>query len=174
MKLFYISIFLLFSTKLYAQKEHRYVFFDPCSKQILELDYQIWISNSDSTMEVKAGKSIKLEDDSFLLSTQLKSEKNDWIAAFYFNINNLNENDTLYLHEMRAMWNGLLHPQKEEYYLCESKCIGTIKEVDSDGIVRSIGKFENGVPKSNIKFFNRYGKLERTLVYKNGNLKKIK
>lgn len=161
----------------YTQTEQRFVFFDPCSNRVLELDYQIRKSISDTIIEVKAGQSVNLEEDNYYqVSTQLKSEHNDWIATFNFDIYNMQSTgvDTLYLHQLRSMWNGLLHPQKVAYYFCNSICDGVIEEVDSNGIIRAKGKFKKGVPISNIRFFDKRGNVESKWIYRNGNLIKIR
>jgi hypothetical protein len=168
----------LFVVGQYFQTEHKFVFFDPCSDKVLELDYQVWKPVSDTEVEVKAGQGVDLEKDSYYqLSTHLKSEHNGWIATFDFNIYTQHQQnkyvDTLYLHQLRSMWNGLLHPQEVEFYFCNSRCDGVIEEVDSNGVIRAKGKFKKGIPASNIKFFDKKGNLESKWIYKNGNLKKI-
>lgn len=131
------------------------MFYDPCSEQTFELDYKLWYY--DSTIQVTGGKPIILDQDYYLLSTQMKSKSNDWKATFSYDIytKKIKSTDTLYLNKLRSMWNGLLHPQKVEFYYCDERSNGEIEEKDSKGTVRATGSFKNGIPESNIKFFDQ-------------------
>ncbi|MEO1053087.1 MAG: hypothetical protein AAFX87_20805 [Bacteroidota bacterium] len=174
MKKTIIFTLILLSNELYAQKESRFVFYNPCNEQTIELNYELWYP--DSTIQIAAGQLVNLDQEYYLLSTQLKSNINDWIATFDFDIytKNIGTIDTLYLYELRSMWNGLLHPQKVEFYFCDQKCNGKIEERDSNGVLRATGKFKNGIPESNIKFFDEQGNLESKWIYANGKLQRIK
>lgn len=157
-----------------SQNKCRIVFFDSCSEETLDLEYQLWYY--DSTIKVNQGESVLLNQDWYLLSVEFRSHDSDWISTFNFDIypEKINTIDTLYLSKLRQKWNGLLHPQEVNFYFCESPCSGEIKEIDANGTLRAHGKFKDGSPIKNIKYFDKKGKLKEKWIYRNGNLITIK
>ena len=160
---------------LFGQTESKFVFFDACKNQVLELPYELW-TGSDSTIQIDVGQTIELEPNYYQLHVQM--DWNEKLTGFYFDliIDQKQRVDTLYLQKSRFYGPTYLHPPPDEfkYYCCDKICDGTIIESDSNGVIRFRGKFKNGIPISNLKYYNKYGKRIRKEVYVNGNLKRIK
>ncbi|NME71256.1 toxin-antitoxin system YwqK family antitoxin [Flammeovirga aprica] len=177
MKALFILIFTFCSFNLLAQSKSKFLFFDACKDEVLELPYELWLVKEDSTIIVDAGEAIELATNYYQLQLYMTSE--DFLTSFYFDIiiDQEQKNDTLYLHKTRLWGPTYLHAPTEEFkfYCCGKLCNGLIEEYDSNGVVRFKGRFENGVPTRNLKYYNEFGNLIQKEVYDDkGNLKRIK
>ena len=153
------------------------MFFDACKNKVLELPFELWIGE-DSTIQVSAGESIELLPNNYY-HLSVNMTWNEMLTGFFFNIYTENQDkiDTFYLQKSRFFGPTYLHAPPEEFkhFCCDKLCDGSISETDSNGIIRFRGKFKNGIPMSNLKFYNKLGERIKTEVYdKNGNLKRIK
>ena len=175
MRILLIIILTFFCLNLNGQSNARFVFFDACNNEVLELPYELWTGN-DSTIRVKAGETIELQPNYYQLHLQMTW--NEKLTGFHFDIitNDENRIDTLYLQQARFYGPTHLHapPEKFKHYCCKELCNGTVKEVDPNGVTRFKGRFRNGIPISNLKYYNKSGELIRTEVYRKGNLQRIK
>ena len=153
-----------------------FVFYDACNESVIDLPYFINDFESDSTMRVEAGHSIGLTPKYYQIEVQITW--NEMFTSFWFDLymDEQPRTDTLYLQKARFYGPTILHPPPEEFkhYCCEELCNGTVEEVDANGITRFKGRFRNGKPISNLKYFNSAGERIRTEVYVDGQLKRIK
>jgi len=128
----------------------------------------------DSIQTIRSGERVTLSDNLYFIAANL--EDNDWISTFFFDIypERTSEFDTLYLNKIRSNWNGVNHGSIVKYFYCDQEASGEITELDANGTTRATGTFKNGVPTSNIRFFDQNGELIKKEVYRNGNFVRTK
>jgi len=156
MKASVFFFFILSHLNVLGQSESKFVFFDACENKVLELPYELW-NGPDTTINVKAGQTIHLKPNYYQLHVDMIWE--EMITGFFFDliIDQQQRTDTLYLQKSRFYGPTYLHPPPDEFkhYCCDELCDGTIVEYDSNGVIRFRGKFEKGVPISNLKYYNK-------------------
>jgi hypothetical protein len=170
-----ISTFAFFTSK--GQTNASFVFYDACEEAVVELPFEIWKVKIDTTIQIDVRQSIQLEQGYY--QVQVDMNWNEMRTTFWFDIYTNNEptrTDTLFLQKTRFYGPTYLHAPPEEFkhYYCKNLCEGTIEEVDSNGITRFKGRFMNGRPTSNLKYYNSSGKRTRTEIYVDGQLERIK
>lgn len=180
----YLVLFLstFTSLSLFSQRTTSFIFLDGCTNQHVEIEFELtYFYNAndlnepqDSIRIIKSGEPVTLENNLYFISANL--DENDWISTFFFDIypERTSEYDTLYLNKLRSNWNGVNHGSIVKYFHCDQQADGEIVELDVNGTTRATGTFNNGIPISNIKFFDRNGKLIKKEIYRNGNLVRTK
>ncbi len=164
------------SFSLFGQRSTRFIFVDACSDEVTGLEFELthfYINPEsdkvqDSIQNIKSGELITLNKNLYFITANIKG--NNWISTFYFDIypDQTSESDTLYLNKLRSNWNGLLHPQIVKHFYCDQIADGEVIERDINGTIRGTGTFEDGIPKSHIKFFDGNGNITKKEIYRNG------
>mgnify|MGYP000224071666 CR=1 FL=1 len=169
-----ISTFMFLNSN--GQTNVSFVFYDACNESVIELPYFVNDFESDTTIRVAAGQSISLTPNYY--QVEVVMIWNEMITNFWFDleIDEQLRTDTLYLQKARFYGPTYLHAPPEEFkhYCCGELCNGKVEELDSNSLTRFKGRFRNGRPTSNLKYYNSSGELTRTEVYENGQLERIK
>lgn len=170
MKRILIIFILIFTTNISAQVELDIYFFDECKKEIKKIEFELIAPNS-KLMEIKNNTidSIGI----YILATKL-DVKNGNYGASIFETLNIKEfgkySDTINVPKIRFVTPNALHSTEWNYYKCSKLCNGIETDFYPNGNKRLEGNFKNGKP-SEIKEFNRNGKLETQTFYENYSLK---
>ncbi|MDH5603643.1 MAG: hypothetical protein OEY51_06880 [Cyclobacteriaceae bacterium] len=170
-----ILTFIFFNSN--GQSSVSFVFYDACVGKVVELPYKLWNGQTDSTIQISSGQSIQLEPGYY--QVQLDIIWNEMYSGLWFDIyfnNEPTEIDTLFLQTPRFFGPTYLHAPPEEFkhYCCDELCNGKIEEIDNNGVTRFKGRFRNGQPIGNLKYYSSNGELTRTEVYVKGQLERIK
>ncbi|NMM47649.1 toxin-antitoxin system YwqK family antitoxin [Marinigracilibium pacificum] len=176
MKTLFTFILAVIFLNTFGQSNVSYLFYDACTQKVIEPPYFIHDFESDTSIIVEKRKSIDLASNYYQIEAQMN--RNEMLTSFWFDLYLYEQSitDTLYLQKPRFFGPKTIHPKPEEfkYYCCGELCNGTIEEIDTNGIIRFKGQFSNGIPTSNLKYYNSTGHLFRTEVYVNGQLERIK
>ncbi len=151
-------------------------FFDACDQKVKSLPFTL--DSFDTLIHIAPNSEVKVDSGFYFLETNL--QRGDYYHSFFFYLV-LSKNyysDTLYLNKISSGWEGTLHPlppRKTVYHFdCTTLCEGELTEIDSNGNVRTKGKFQKGQPSGRLDYFDAKGNLMRREIHRNGNLKKIK
>ena len=173
MKTLFAILAILVAFQIYGQSKAKITFYDACKGETVSLPYELW-SMDDSLISVEARKKVKLPAGFYQLSVA-KNWKN-LTTTFYFNITIEKEqkklSETLYLGRVRLYGPAYITNTENQFvhYQCEALCNGLIEDFDQNGVLRFKGWFKNGIPVTNLKYYDKEGKLTQTHVYEHGKL----
>lgn len=146
------SIFLLiFSLSCFSQNSGKeklnLVFYDDCSNQIIEPEFEI----------------LYVSDLNYDLITVYK-EVDDWVLQYSTTLKT--KNDTIRIPKILFAGGNELHSKRWTYLNCEKVCNGKETDYYHNGNKRTSGTYENGKP-IEIKEYRESGTLRAQYFYEN-------
>ncbi|WP_162897293.1 toxin-antitoxin system YwqK family antitoxin [Aquimarina sp. BL5] len=152
MKTLLKSIFLLIiSFSCFSQNSEKenlsLVFYDNCSNQIIEPEYDIFSSKDLNYDYITVFKKI-----------------DDWVLQYSTSIKTIN--DTIRIPKILFAGGNELHSQRWTYLNCDKVCNGTETDFYANGTKRTEGNYKNGKP-IDIKEYWENGELRAHYFYDN-------
>ena len=169
MKKILLSIFIFIPIWSFSQTKVNLKFYDNCSDKIINAEYSLYNLNDfdsyyfsndkDSILKVDAGKyivDVSIKDGENYKNFNFEKEFEDKVIY----------NDTIELPKILRKRTSVLHyPTDLGFYFCEKLCNGQVVDYYKNGSIRMSGEFKNGIPKNEIKKYNRKGQLIEIEIY---------
>jgi len=171
---------LLFSLNNFSQTIVDFKFYNSCEDIIVDLDYSLYkLDDVDIYYSTNDKDSIlKIENGVYIVDVNLPDGEN--FKSFLFT-RKFNQNKT-YLDTIETpkimnkyKYTGGYGHIALGFFNCDKICNGYIIDKYVNGQIRMEGNFENGLPKKEIKKYNKNGELIEIEIYdKKGTYKKSK
>ena len=177
-RILFLLIFL-YSIFSYSQSKVDFKFYDVCKDSILSLDYSLQkLDDFDKHYSTYETDSIlQIEDGIYLVFVEIPDGENFKNFNFTKNFNGKRFfGDTLELPKVMRKYTSVLHyPTDLGFFNCDKICNGYIVEYYKNGVIRMEGIFKKGLPKKELRKYNKKGELIEIEIYnRKGTYKKSK
>jgi hypothetical protein len=174
MKTLLVIPFLLTCFFISGQIKINYVFRDLCTDSITVLDYELF-QPSNLKLYKSNGKELIIDSTGlYIFSVSLwRDTENIVCTGNIFFQQGKTYNDTIIIPKF-AEEIAALGQQSRIFTYCKLRANGLITDYYENGNVRMKGSFSNGIPISDILFYNFDGKLVKQEIYQSGLYKKTK
>lgn len=166
-----IALTFLLSLAVYnslGQIEIRYTFRDVCNDSFVTVNYELF-RFSDSKNFQSDGKDAMLDSTGVYLFSFVirRNHENLLFSTDKFYKRGKSYVDTILIPKLLPRQNAL-HENNRDFYFCGLKASGIVKDFYPNGAIRMEGTFLNGIPISDIRFYNINGELVKKEIYKSG------
>jgi hypothetical protein len=175
MKILFILLLSFTGYNSQGQIKVSYTFRDACNDSLIKIPYVLFQPGNSKSYRLPMKNLILDSPGVYTFGASICRSGEDMIFRMekFYNTGKTYA-DTIFIPRLLPWDYFGMYEGYNVFYFCGSRASGLIKDYYQNGVIRMEGSFLNGVPKSDIKYYNVNGRLVKKEIYRSGQFIELK